>query len=69
VSVVVGSWYTVMSLSRGFGSLVPLPRCEISTPRLSDCCLHIRCRGNVFTERLPSNGSTCHNIAVDRYMM
>jgi hypothetical protein len=30
--------------------------------KLSDCCLSTRCRGNVFTESLPSNGSTCHNI-------
>jgi hypothetical protein len=26
------------------------------------CCMRIRCRGNVFTEPLPSNGSTRYNI-------
>jgi hypothetical protein len=28
-------------------------------------CLRIRCRGNVFTESLLSNGSTCHNIKTE----
>jgi hypothetical protein len=30
--------------------------------KLFDCCLHIRCCGNLFTESLPRNGSTRHNI-------
>jgi hypothetical protein len=30
--------------------------------KLSDCFLRIRCCGNVFTESLPSNESTCQNI-------
>jgi hypothetical protein len=32
--------------------------------KLSHCCLRIRCRGTVFSESLPSNGSTCHNILI-----
>jgi hypothetical protein len=31
---------------------------------LSDCCLRIHCPGNVFTESLPRNGSTRHNIVI-----
>jgi hypothetical protein len=32
--------------------------------KLSDCCLRIRCHGNVFTESFPSNGSACHMVNI-----
>jgi hypothetical protein len=41
-----------------------LTRCQISSP---DKGLHIRCPGNVFTESLPSNGSTSHIIYLNKY--
>jgi hypothetical protein len=34
--------------------------------KLSDCFLHISCRGIVFTEPLPRNGSIFHNIYISR---
>jgi hypothetical protein len=32
------------------------------------CCMRVRCSGNVFTEPLPSNGSTLYNIFTGEYV-